>query len=93
MQDQWLEKYKREQWGFSYGSIMNAYGQVMVGKVDIIQFKKDAKELYNLSQELVKESLKGEESPEITKVKDFLAKKGLPYNQEQSENDDKLFSS
>jgi hypothetical protein len=92
MTNEWIEKYKRENWAFPFGSMANAYGQTMKPK-DIKEFKKDMKKIYALSQEFIEESLweKPTEPVEIKKVQEFLSK--LPpsnYTALDSKRDDNI---
>jgi hypothetical protein len=75
MENTWLEKYKREQWTMPFGSMCNAYGQLMAGQVDRReQFFQDMKRIYELSQEFIKKSVEPEQAGSIKAVNDFIKK-------------------
>ena len=100
MDTQWIEKYKREYWTMSFGSMCNAYGQVMSNKaITMPRFLVDMEEIYKLSQELIAKSLeeKPVEPAELKKVKDFLKKVETNKTPEQldkeSEGGDRLLNS
>ena len=63
MANQWTEKYIREQPFMAFGSLLNGYAQMHQQKpVELKQFKKDAEELFSLSQKLVLVALKSSET-------------------------------
>lgn len=78
---QWIEKYKREHWTMPFGSMCNAYGQMIAGgkTMNLETFKKDMQEIYNLSQKMIKDSL-NDEPEQIKKVKEWMQKVGNNSN-------------
>jgi len=63
--NQWIEKYLRENWTMPFGSLMNAYGLMHQNKPKPIgEFVSDAVRLYKLAQKLIQQSLEPQEEIE-----------------------------
>ena len=56
--NEWIEKYKREQWTMPFGSMMNAYGQINQGKgINSVEFLRAVENIYGKAKSLIDRSL------------------------------------